>query len=74
MDRVQHKITQKTLTKELREMENDGLIIRKVYLQVPPKVEYSLTEKAQSLMPILDDLCDLGYKHMEDDIEFKCEE
>lgn len=55
-------------------MEHDGLIIRKVYLQVPPKVEYPLTEKAQSLMLILDDLCDWGYKYMEDDIEFKCEE
>lgn len=74
IDRMQHKITPKTLTKEFREMENDGFIIRKVYPQVPPKMEYSLTEKAQSLMPILDDLCDWGSKHMADDIEFKCEE
>lgn len=55
-------------------MENNGLIIRKAYPQVPAKVEYSLMEKAQSLMPVLDDLCDWGYKHMADDSEFKCEE
>jgi DNA-binding HxlR family transcriptional regulator len=74
MGRVNPKITQRMLTKELREMENDGLVIRKVYPQVPPKVEYSLTEKALSLMPILDDLCDWGSEHMGDEIEFRCEE
>jgi DNA-binding HxlR family transcriptional regulator len=74
MNKVEPKITQRMLTKELREMENDGLIIRKVYPQVPPKVEYSLPEKAESLMPILDALCDRGSEHMKDDIEFKCEE
>jgi len=74
MDKVEPKITQRMLTKELREMEKDGLVIRKVYAVVPPKVEYSLTEKALSLMPILDDLCDWGSEHMADDIEFKCEE
>ena len=74
MTRVQPKITQRMLTKELREMEKDGLVIRKVYAQVPPKVEYSLTEKALTLMPILDDLCDWGTEHMGDEIEFKCEE
>jgi DNA-binding HxlR family transcriptional regulator len=62
------------LTKELRELEQDGLVTRKVYPQVPPKVEYSLTEKAESLIPILDQLCDWGSEHLEDDIEFKCEE
>lgn len=55
-------------------MEQDGLVNRKVYPQVPPKVEYSLTEKAGSLIPILDALCDWGSEHMADDIEFKCEE
>ncbi len=74
MDRVQPKVTQRMLTKELRELEKDGLVIRKVYPQVPPKVEYSLTEKAQSLIPILDDLCDWGSGHMGDEIEFRCEE
>jgi len=71
---VQPRITQRMLTKELRELENDGLVTRKVYPQVPPKVEYSLTEKGRSLMPILDQLCDWGYEHMKDDIEYQCDE
>jgi len=74
MTRVQPRITQRIFTKELRELESDGLITRKVYAVVPPKVEYSLTEKGDSLMPILDLLCDWGYEHMPDDIDFKCEE
>ena len=74
MNKVQPRITQRMLTKELRELEKDGLVDRKVYAQVPPKVEYSLTEKAQSLIPILDQLCDWGSEHMGDDIEYKCEE
>jgi DNA-binding HxlR family transcriptional regulator len=56
------------LIKVLRELEKDGLVIRKVYPQVPPKVEYSLTETGQSLIPILDQLCDWGSEHLEDDI------
>ena len=51
-----------------------GSLSGKVYPQVPPKVEYSLTETGQSLIPILDELCDWGSEHMGDDIEFKCEE
>jgi DNA-binding HxlR family transcriptional regulator len=46
-------ITQKMLTQQLRELESDGLLHRKVYAQVPPKVEYSLTEAGKSFMPIL---------------------
>jgi DNA-binding HxlR family transcriptional regulator len=53
-------ITQKMLTQQLRELEKDNLVNRKVYNQVPPKVEYSLTDLGKSLMPILDQLRDWG--------------
>lgn len=46
-------VTQRMLTKQLRELEADGIVHRHVYAQVPPKVEYSLTEKGESLRPIL---------------------
>lgn len=49
-------ITQKVLTSNLRAMEESGLLIRKVYAQVPPKVEYTLTETGYSLKPILDSM------------------
>ena len=47
-------ISQKVLTDSLREMESDGIITRTVYPEVPPRVEYSLTELGRSLRPILD--------------------
>ena len=47
-------ISQKVLTQQLRSMEEDNLIVRKVYAEVPPKVEYSLTETGQSLKVIID--------------------
>ena len=47
-------ISQKVLTAQLREMEADGLLTRTVYAEVPPRVEYALTELGQSLRPILD--------------------
>jgi DNA-binding HxlR family transcriptional regulator len=56
-------ITQKMLTQELREMEKDGLVARKVYPVVPPKVEYSLTAYGRSLEPILKTMSDWGLKH-----------
>ncbi len=46
-------ITQKMLTQQLREMEEDGIVHREVYPQIPPKVEYSLTSLGKSLIPIL---------------------
>ncbi|WP_294379243.1 helix-turn-helix domain-containing protein [uncultured Clostridium sp.] len=53
-------ITQKVLTSNLRSMEKDGLLIRTVYPQVPPKVEYSLTAMGESLQPILDSMVSWG--------------
>ena len=73
LDKLQPRITQRMLTKQLRQLEEDGLVTRKVYTQVPPKVEYSLTEMGKSLMPILDQLCEWGSEHMGDRIEHKCE-
>ncbi|WP_017663129.1 winged helix-turn-helix transcriptional regulator [Baaleninema simplex] len=58
-------ITQKMLTQQLREMEADGLVLRTVYPQVPPKVEYSLTELGRSLKPILDAMHDWGEQFFE---------
>lgn len=57
--------TPRTLTNQLREMEADGLIVRKVYAEVPPKVEYSISELGQSLTPILHALKAWGDANME---------
>ena len=60
MRRYLGKVTDKTLSMNLKELERDGLIVRKEYPQIPPKVEYSLSERGRSLMKILDLLCDWG--------------
>lgn len=64
------QVTQKMLTQQLRELERDGMITRKVYAQVPPKVEYTITPIAKKLEPILDSLCAWGFEY-EDNIEAK---
>ena len=56
-------ITFKTLSSTLKQLEADGLINRKEYPQIPPKVEYSLTEEGRSLIPILDGMCEWGDKN-----------
>ena len=54
------KISDKTLSTNLKELEADRLIIRKEYPQIPPKVEYSLSDRGKSLMAVLDQLCVWG--------------
>lgn len=54
------KVADKTLSQNLKELEADELIIRHVYPQIPPKVEYSLSERGRSLVGVLDQLCDWG--------------
>lgn len=56
-------VTPKMLTQDLRQMEADGLVSRKVYAEVPPKVEYSLTPVGQSLRPVVEAMIDWGRQH-----------
>lgn len=75
-------VTHRILTKQLRDMEEDQLIQRKIYSEVPPKVEYTITDKGREILPILDMMCDwasrndcfgyeLKYNLCEDDIKRK---
>ncbi len=57
-------ISQKMLTQQLRQMESDGLVGRKIYPEVPPRVEYSLTGIGMSLQPVLDAMHKWGTKYM----------
>lgn len=61
--RLLPEITQQMLTSQLREMEKDGIINRKVYPQVPPKVEYTLTEFGISMKPMLDTMMKWGEQY-----------
>ncbi len=63
-------ITQRMLTNQLRELEKDQIVARKVYAEVPPRVEYSLTDYGRTLEPIMIAMRDWGAKHM----HVKCDE
>ena len=65
LKRLIPNITQKMLTQQLRELEKDKLVSRKVYAEVPPKVEYTSTDLATRLNPALDLLCDWGVDYKE---------
>lgn len=59
-------ITQAMLTKQLRELEHDGLLHREIYKEVPPRVEYSLTDLGNNFVPILRNMYDWGEQHLEE--------
>ena len=63
MKRYIRGISFKTLSATLKDLEADGLVHREEYPQIPPKVEYSLTERGRSLIPILDQMCTWGEEH-----------
>ncbi|MBQ1510277.1 MAG: winged helix-turn-helix transcriptional regulator [Selenomonadaceae bacterium] len=63
MKRYLKQVADKTLSLKLKELEADGLIVRTVVAQMPPKVEYSLTERGHSLVKVLDKLCDWGIEN-----------
>lgn len=65
MKRYLKTVTDKTLSTNLKELEADNLIVRTEYPQIPPKVEYSLSERGKSLMVVLDQLCVWGEENRE---------
>ena len=57
-------ISDRVLTRQLRELETDGIVQREAFAEVPPRVEYSLTEYGQSLRPVTEAMCQWGKQHM----------
>lgn len=64
-------ITHKMLSAQLKELERDDVLTRKEYSQIPPKVEYSLTEKGKSLVALLDSMCSWGKKYRKEESDKK---
>jgi DNA-binding HxlR family transcriptional regulator len=65
LKRLMPEITEKMLIQQLRELENDGIVHRNVFSEVPPKVEYSFTDYGRNLEPVLRVLCDWGEEHLQ---------
>ena len=65
LSRIHPQLTQKMLTQQLRELESDGLISRRVFAQVPAKVEYSLTDLGRGLRPVLDSMVKWGEDYVQ---------
>ena len=65
LQRNLENITTKTLTEQLRELEDKKMIKRTIYPEIPPKVEYSLTDIGNSIEPVLKTLCDWGNEYLE---------
>lgn len=67
------EISKQTLTNQLRELEHDGIINRIIYAEIPPRVEYSITDYGKTLLPIIDSMYVWGKQHMSNDIEGYCD-
>lgn len=62
--RKTHGISEQVLSRQLRELEADGIVFREAFAEVPPRVEYSLTEYGTSLKPVTEAMCHWGKRHM----------
>jgi DNA-binding HxlR family transcriptional regulator len=65
-------VNSKTITKHLRDLEGHGIISRRVFAEVPPRVEYSLTERGRSLLPIIDAMLEWGGKYLPEEGDGRC--
>ena len=74
MQRYLGRVADKTLSQNLKELEKDGLVIRRMYPEVPPRVEDRLTERGHSLVAVLDKLCDWGMANRPDAARQETEE
>ncbi len=76
LQRRLQSVTQKMLTQQLRELEADGLVHRQVYAEVPPRVEYSLTDNGLSVVPMLELMCTWGQDYLQETtgIDLSCAE
>lgn len=67
-------VNSKTLTKQLRELEQDGVVVRVMYPEIPPRVEYSITEFGETLIPIIQALCTWGAEYLGTECQAKDDE
>lgn len=74
LSRLMPQVTREMLTQHLRELENDGIVHREIYHQVPPKVEYSLTEQGKTLIPMLYIMHEWGIGYRQDNVDVAVEE
>ncbi|MEG0850092.1 MAG: helix-turn-helix domain-containing protein [Flavobacterium sp.] len=72
LDAIIPLITRKVLTEQLKELENDSLVLREAFSEIPPRVEYSLTEKGLALLPILNSIIVWNEKYETEPIESYC--
>lgn len=68
------EISKQTLTNQLRELETDGIIDRIIFPEIPPRVEYSITDYGKTLLPIIDSMYQWGRQHMNTENKGYCDE